>query len=97
MAMTNSETCRAYRQRLRTRALNLIGRDCVFCGSAFNVHATHVRSTGLDGESRGMDRRYLDIIKHPSHYRPMCRHCHGIFDSITRHIEPTVPEEPLPF
>ena len=76
------EQCRLYRQRLRDRAFNAIGRKCVFCQSGDDLHASHVMVTKINGMGRGLDRRYRDVIANPEAYRPMCRECHRIFDAL---------------
>jgi hypothetical protein len=92
------ERNRTYRQRLKTRALMLIGVQCVFCKQP-SEHAAHVKPTGLKGPSRGLDRRYRDVLKNPDCYRPMCKGCHRVFDGLVSLARVTTlkTEEPIPF
>lgn len=76
----NALECRKYRKKLRERAYNAIGHCCVFCGVWYDLQCAHIHPTGLKGASRGLTRRYLDVIAHPRRYRPMCVECHGKFD-----------------
>jgi hypothetical protein len=86
-----------YRQDLKCRAFDLIGGACVFCGTTEKIEAAHVKPTSLCGSnSRGMDRRYRDIIKNPDCYRPMCGKHHRVFDQLVR-VRCTVIDEPMPF
>lgn len=96
--MTSPERCRTYRQRLRERAFNEIGHRCIFC-RASKVDAAHVMPTKLSGKnSRGMDRRYRDVIQNPDCYRPMCRRCHLAYDKLQASLGKChVEEEPIPF
>ncbi len=93
-----SEQSKKYRQRLRERAFNSIGWTCIFCGTGEKIHAAHVIETGLRGPSRGMDRRFRDVIKNPQSYAPMCHKHHMVYDKLKRRstIRPAN-EEPIPF
>lgn len=91
-----ADQAREYRQRLRQRALDLIGRVCVFCGETEGIQAAHVIETNIKGSGRGLDRRYRDVIKHPDSYRPMCRECHLVFDALwAKRLAGN--DEPIPF
>lgn len=92
------EEVRKYRQRLRKRAWKLKGRRCVFCRKRATEMA-HVCPTELSGSnSRGMDRRYRDVLKNPDCYEPMCHGCHVLFDGFVRKMKVLVEkEEPIPF
>lgn len=97
--MATKQQCRDYRQCLKKRAFDAIGRVCVFCESEEEIHAAHVLPTGLKGSSRGLDRRFRDVIKNPKCYRPMCKKCHRIFDALVKLVkpDPIVEEDPIPF
>ncbi len=97
--MSSKERMREYRKELKQRAFELIGSECVFCGVKDGLHAAHVQPTKLNGAGRGMDRRYLDVIKNPQAYRPMCgKHCHKIYDKLVSLIrKEDVEEEPIPY
>lgn len=41
----------------------------------------HLRPTGLDGRSRGWERRHADVKAHPFDYCLLCRDCHREFDA----------------
>lgn len=86
---------RRRRQKLRTRAFAAIGNCCVFCKSSV-VQAAHVIPTKIKGGSRGMDRRYMDVIKNPDCYRPMCSSCHRAYDKIQSDCAKEVVDE-IPF
>ncbi len=98
--MASSENSKRYRQRLRMRAFDAIGWACIWCGGAFGepLEAAHVKTTGLNGQGRGLDRRYRDVLAHPECYRPMCRRCHRLYDQL-RALEGAVEckDEPIPF
>lgn len=81
---SKTERQRQYRARLRERGLAALGRECVFC-AASEVQAAHVRPTGLSGRNgRGLDRRWLDVLRYPDAYRPMCAACHRTFDALVK-------------
>jgi hypothetical protein len=73
--MTNAERCCEYRRRLKKRARDLFGNRCA-CGATEELQFAHVRPTGLCGMGRGLTHRYLDVLKHPKHYKLECRPCH---------------------
>lgn len=90
--------CRKYRQRLKTRAVELIGDKCVFCGWKEGLEMAHVKETKLSGSSaRGMGQRYIDVIKNPDAYRRMCRRCHRVFDQLAALRVPERVEDVVPF
>ncbi len=94
--MATPEHQRLYKQRLKQRALELIGTRCVWCGSEENVDAAHIRPTPIEGKSaRGMNARWSDVIKHSDCYRPMCHKHHRLFDSLRS--QPKFDEELIPF
>lgn len=75
------------------------GNKCEECGrtqaEAKLLHRNglefaHIMTTGLSGRSRGLPQRYHDIVKHPAHYKLLCRECHTGFDS---NGGPAMPEE----
>jgi len=77
-----SEHCRQYRAKLKIRAYAnyFFGECCVKCHSTEKIELAHLKPTGLNGPSRGLTKRYLDVIKHPESYQPMCKDCHTAFD-----------------
>lgn len=78
MSFNHAEAQRRYRAKLKERAKAACGDVCR-CGSK-EVEFAHVKPTGLNGCGRGMTHRFLDVIKHPKHYRPMCKSCHREHD-----------------
>lgn len=79
----NPERCRKYRQRLRERAMVILCGlfpHCKFCQGTTKLEMAHVIPTNLDGPSRGMDRRYRDVIANPGCYVLLCHDCHREFD-----------------
>lgn len=76
------QACRRYREKLRERAFALVGYRCVFCGANESIQLAHVGTTSLRGPGRGLSRRYSDVVKNPSKYRPMCVGCHRTFDAL---------------
>lgn len=91
--MTHAAQCR---ERTKQRALDAIGRECVFYGSSEDLHAAHVKPTGLKGPSRGKRERYKDVAENPDCYRPMCKDCHRTFDALRSLWRPEI-EKPIPF
>lgn len=75
------EQVRAYRERLRQRAYQAVGASCKLCGDRSAVEFCHIVATGLRGSGRGQYRRWLDVVRNPDCYLPMCRFCHEIYDS----------------
>lgn len=94
MKRATKEYVKRYRQRLKGRAFALIGTECIFCHNKVNLHAAHIKSTGLNGKSRGLDRRFRDVIKHPDCYKPMCKQCHQVFDRL---VNLSKPDDAIPF
>lgn len=92
--MATAERQREYRKLLKQRAFTSIGDACVFCGKDEELHAAHVKPTGLNGHGRGMERRFLDVLKHPDAYRPMCKACHQTFDALAKLVKE---DEVVPF
>jgi hypothetical protein len=78
MPATNKQV-RAYRQRLRKRALKAVGIPpgglCPVCHVRAAVEFAHLRATGLSGMGRGQYRRWLDVVRHPDCYQLRCRYC----------------------
>jgi hypothetical protein len=52
------------------------GGRCEVCGSLVRLEWAHVQPTGLAGRGRGLQRRYLDVKRHPCAYRLLCHACH---------------------
>lgn len=96
MAFSNSEQCKRYRENLKKRVKEILGTTCVFCQSTEDLQIAHIVPTGINGASRGLDRRYLDVIKNPGSHRTMCKHCHKTFDKLLN-IAFSYNEEPIPF
>lgn len=97
MPRATPEQCRRYRQKLKKRALDLLGDTCVFCKSQENIEAAHVKPTAISGRNaRGMSKRHKDIINNPDCYRPMCTKCHRTFDRLIA-LGKTIVEEEIPF
>lgn len=77
---------RRYRYRLRARARELLGWPyCAGCGASAegflgDCQFAHVQPTELRGRSRGWERRYLDVLRHPASYRLLCTRCHNHHD-----------------
>ena len=72
----SANTQRRYRQRLRQRVHQLMPPRCRVCGSRDRVNYAHQFPTGLMGPGRGMERRYLDILRHTWAYVPLCYYHH---------------------
>lgn len=87
-------------EKRKAEALELLGSKCIFCGSP-EVQAAHVVPTPICGKnSRGSYRRWADVVKYPTHYRPMCPRCHRRFDALVAlrlQHEASRPEEEIPF
>lgn len=49
---------------------------CGICGHRVKLQFHHLTETNLNGEGRGSNHRYYDIIKHPQAYIPLCYFCH---------------------
>ena len=81
MTVTHAESCRRYRAALRQRALSVIGDSCVVCYTKLRIECAHIKPTKIKGMGRGMERRYLDVIKHPLYYVPLCHYHHVRFDA----------------
>ena len=60
------------------------------------MQCAHVTPTKIKGAGRGMERRYIDVIRNPGKYRPMCAGCHRTFDALVKLWHPAK-EEPIPF
>lgn len=65
------------------------GGKCEGCGKRLrysqrgpNLQFAHVRWTGLQGRGRGLINRFLDIVRHPRHYKMVCRACHLAMDML---------------
>jgi hypothetical protein len=80
-ARPHAEAQRRYRRRLAVRARELFGGFCYGCGAngSTPLEYAHVLPTGLDGPSRGTERKFLDVLTHPWSYVPLCRPCHVAF------------------
>ena len=57
------------------RNLRLIVK-CGICGHKQKLQFHHIKETKLNGEGRGSNQRYYDIVKHPDAYIPLCYFCH---------------------
>jgi hypothetical protein len=64
----------AYYQNL-IRNLRLIVK-CGICGHRQKLQFHHIKPTKLNGESRGQNKRFRDIVNHPDCYIPLCYFCH---------------------
>jgi len=79
----NAESCARYRQRLKNRALHALGGFwpvCRDCGADEGLQFAHVKPTELNGCSRGLTRRCLDVLRHIDCYVLLCDECHKEFD-----------------
>jgi len=84
--MSKAEYQREYRKNLRARALMAIGGMLPMCSwedcrEVDDLEFAHTKPTGLNGEGRGMERRYLDVLKNPDKYRLLCKPHHTMFDN----------------
>ena len=63
-----------------SRDMNKLRREhggrCERCGSRRKLEFAHQQQTGLSGQGRGLNHRYLDIKKHPEAYDLLCHACH---------------------
>ncbi len=57
------------------RNLRLIVK-CGICGHHQKLQFHHIKPTKLNGESRGQNKRFRDIIANPDCYIPLCYFCH---------------------
>lgn len=64
----------SYYQNL-IRNLRLIVK-CGICGHKQKLQFHHIKPTKLNGESRGQNKRFRDIVAHPDCYIPLCYFCH---------------------
>ena len=97
---SHAEAQRRHRVKLRERALDLVGRKCVFCGSCEKVEMAHLAVNGIRGPGRGWERRYGDVVKNPKDYAPMCVEHHRLFDRLTARLREQAArekEEKIPF
>lgn len=51
----------------------------------------HLIPTGLEGRSRGWERRYQDVRNHPYAYALLCPPCHRKFDQDNPDLTPPGP------
>ena len=88
MSKSNAEYCSAYRQRLKMRALRIYSdlfgpccqnKECEETDIS-KLQFAHLEPTGLQGPSRGLTNRYLDVLKNPNKYTLLCVDCHREFD-----------------
>lgn len=49
---------------------------CGICGHKQKIQFHHIKPTSVNGDSRGSNHRYYDIVKHPDAYLPLCYFCH---------------------
>ncbi len=49
---------------------------CGICGQKQKLQFHHIKPTSLNGDGRGSNHRYYDIVKHPEAYIPLCYFCH---------------------
>src|SRR5712692_10064260 len=49
---------------------------CGICGQKQKLQFHHIKETKLNGNNRGSNHRYMDIVKHPEAYIPLCYFCH---------------------
>lgn len=61
--------------RTVVRNLRLIVK-CGICGHKQKLEFHHIKPTKFNGASRGSNRRWIDIVKHPDCYIPLCYFCH---------------------
>lgn len=97
LPLSKKERMKRWRERLKERAFNSIGWKCIFCKTSDRIQAAHVIPTEIRGPSRGKDIRYLDIIRNPHCYRPMCTTCHRAYDKLSKELAPAHDDEPIPF
>jgi hypothetical protein len=72
---------RRYLARLKAALLALFEGMCRECGAKERLEFAHTKPTPLAGtNSRGKQRRLLDIKRHPECYALMCHDCHEVFD-----------------
>lgn len=79
--MSRSEWQRRYRQRLKSRVEMIHPPQCAHCGGTKRLELAHLCETELKGRGRGLERRYLDVLKNPQCYARLCRKCHRAFDA----------------
>ena len=59
----------------------MFGDRCFECNRKVKrLEFAHIKPTGLNGRSRGFERRYLDVLRHPDCYMPACKKCHILID-----------------
>lgn len=104
MSSKNYKACQRYHRDLKARVRKALGpRVCALCGKRHRkLEAAHLVPTNLKGAGRGSHRRYLDILKHPSHYLWMGKKCHHLFDLLMAKrdsliTEPGGQDEEVPF
>ncbi len=49
---------------------------CGICCHKQKLQFHHIKETKLNGDGRGSNHRYYDIVKHPEAYIPLCYFCH---------------------
>jgi hypothetical protein len=76
---------KAYLDRLRTRLLMERGNSCSVCKglSCGNIRLefAHIKPTSINGSSRGLSKRLLDIQSNPECYSLMGKICHDNYDA----------------
>jgi len=70
------ENTARYRHLRMNYLLKKFGDECLTCGSKERLEFHHIKPTGLNGNSRGMDKRMKDIEDNPDCYRLLCHTCH---------------------
>ena len=77
----NALATRRYRAKLLRRLQAWRAGPCEMCGASTSARTlAHLHPTSLRGRSRGVERRYADLIRHPACFARMCWDCHRPFD-----------------
>lgn len=67
--------------RKRLELIDQFGGKCQECGDSNDLEFAHVKPTDVVGLGRGRNRRVLDVLKNPTHYRLLCHPCHKSYDA----------------
>ena len=79
--INKKENDKKYAERLKQRAALIHGDKCRRCGRQDDdLEYAHINSNGLSGHSRGLTRRYRDIIHNRKDYVRLCKDCHRQLD-----------------
>jgi hypothetical protein len=63
------------------------GGKCIICERTWSLEFAHIKPTKLNGEGRGLRKRFYDIVNHPDSYCLMCNKDHKYFDSLCGEIK----------